>query len=104
LDNFNPLLLVKDFDSSGPMKTDMTFMSNADVPVLALSGQVEKMINPFTGREISSSLKEKPLYIAVSGSIHLEDPMEKKVLLNPRIDHYVHDNIFDPNNWTPVEK
>ena len=41
--SINALLLYKDFYSNDDLKTDMTFMSNADVPTLALDGIVEKL-------------------------------------------------------------
>lgn len=104
IEQFNPLLMVKDFNSSEPMKTDMTFMSNADVPSLAMKGLIEDPVNPFTGKKITTDLKSGPLYIAISGSIHLEDPNTTMFTLNPKIDYYVHDNIFQIENWERVEK
>ncbi|GHV77101.1 membrane protein [Spirochaetia bacterium] len=100
VDQFNPLLLFKDFDASGSIKTDTTFMSNADVPFLALEGQIENPVNPFTGKIIGTELKENPLYIAISGSIHLENPTDALFVLDPKRDYYVHDTIFDPANWS----
>jgi hypothetical protein len=97
--NFNPLLLVKDFGASGELKTDYTFMTNADVPALAFEGAIDKPVNPFTGAEISNEAKKEPLYIAVSGSLHLEDPDTTQFTLDPKKDYYVHTNIFDPANW-----
>lgn len=55
---FRALLLVKDFDSH-ELTTDDTFMTNADTPTLACSGLIEKPINPFTGKKINSSYKNK---------------------------------------------
>jgi YidC/Oxa1 family membrane protein insertase len=104
VEQFNPVLMVKDFHAQGNLRTDMAFMSNADVPYLALNNQIEKPINPFTGKEISMKAKILPLYIAVSGEIHLNDPMATTFTLNPKMDYYVHDNIFDPANWEKVEK
>ncbi|WP_461246040.1 LTA synthase family protein [Treponema sp. R6D11] len=102
VDQFNPLLMIKDFNAEGEMKTDMTFMSNADVPYFSLLNLIKNPINPFTGNEISIELKKKPLYIAISGSIHLSSG--NKYHLNPSEDYYVHDNIFVAENWTPVLK
>ena len=48
----NAFLMVKDFDSSGPLRTDRTFMTNADVPALASEGLLDHPRNPFTGKEI----------------------------------------------------
>jgi hypothetical protein len=102
VDQFNPLLMVKDFYASGEIKTDMTFMSNADVPSLSLTGIIENAVNPFTGNEINMKVKEKPLYIAISGSIHLQSSNTSTYTLNPEKDYYVHDSIFAAENWTPV--
>jgi hypothetical protein len=104
VDNFNPLLMVKDFRASGELKTDHAFMTNADVPALAFEGIIDKPVNPFTGVEISSEAKKAPLYIAISGSLHLEGPNTTQFTLDPKKDYYVHTDIFDPANWEKVEK
>jgi YidC/Oxa1 family membrane protein insertase len=104
IDNFNPLLLVKDFYASGSIKTDRAFMTNADVPFLAFEGQIEKAVNPFTGRDISIDLKNEPLYVACSGGIHLDDPEASQVTLDPGRDYYVCENIFEPANWKPIKE
>jgi YidC/Oxa1 family membrane protein insertase len=104
VDQFNPLLLVKDFGAEGDLQTDMRFMSNADVPYLALQDQIEDPVNPFTGNAINMEAKKSPLYIAVSGSIHLDDPMAAAFTLDPKKDYYVHTSIFDPANWEKAEK
>jgi YidC/Oxa1 family membrane protein insertase len=104
IDNFNPLLLVKDFNASGSIKTDHTFMTNADVPFLAFQGQIENPVNPFTGREISVELKHTPLYVACSGGVHLESSEAARITLDPGNDYYVHDNVLDPANWERAEK
>jgi YidC/Oxa1 family membrane protein insertase len=102
-DNLHPILFFKDFDASGSLKSDMTFMTNADVPYLALHGQIGNPVNPFTGNEISMESKEKPLYIAVSGSLHLGDPEASRLTLDPKRDYYIKENIFDGKNWSRAE-
>jgi len=99
VDQFNPLLMIKDFNASGEMRTDMSFMTNADVPYLSMVGIVDNPINPFTGNEITIKAKEKPQYIAVSGSIHIQNRQDSQFSLNPQKDYYVHENIFNKNNW-----
>jgi hypothetical protein len=74
VDNYNPLLMVKDFNASGTLITDNTFMSNADVPVLAFKDIIGGPVNPFTGVKVTNEAKKSPLYIAISGSLHLEGP------------------------------
>jgi len=102
-ENLHPILLVKDINADGMLKLDNSFMTNADVPFLALSGQIENPVNPFTRKEITIDAKKSALYIAVSISIGRANPMETQFNLNPKLDFYVHDNIFDPNNWQKVE-
>jgi hypothetical protein len=101
VDHFNPLLLVKDFNAKGGMKTDMTFMSNADVPVLALKDLIENPVNPFTGNAITAEYKNNPLLI-VTDRIHNRN--ETEIDLNPKNTYYIHDNIFDEKNWKKPEK
>ena len=103
-DNLHPILLVKDFNSHGKLITDDSFMSNADVPFLALSGQIDDPINPFTGKKVTIDAKDAPLYIAISGSIHRSGPTETQFYLDQTKDFYVHTNIFDPNNWEKAVK
>ncbi len=55
---YNPILLVKDFDSN-EFSIDTQFMTNADVPTLALEGLVENPINPFTGEQINNNFKHE---------------------------------------------
>jgi hypothetical protein len=104
VNEYNPLLMVKDFNADGKMKTDMSFMSNADAPSLALEGLIENPHNPFTGKKITMETKEKPLYIArgIMGSISQKS--ETQLDLDPRRDFYVHTNIFDDKNWIPAKK
>jgi hypothetical protein len=79
-------------------------MTNADVPILALSGQIENPVNPFTGKALNGDTKKDPMYIAVSGTIHLENPDETRFIFDPKQDWYVHGGIFEEKNWTRVEE
>jgi len=101
LDQFNPLLLVKDFNANGAMKTDMTFMTNADVPSLAMKGLIENPVNPFTDNVITTAQKNNPLLILVERVI---DKNETEIELNSQNTYYVHDNIFDKKNWKKPDK
>jgi membrane protein insertase Oxa1/YidC/SpoIIIJ len=101
VDGLNPLLMVKDFNALGNMKTDMTFMTNADVPSITLEGIINDPRNPFTGNKITIESKRKPLYIAI-GRVRVKN--ETQLYLNPQKDYYVQDNIFDENNWTQADR
>jgi hypothetical protein len=104
IEQYNPLLMVKDFNSAGEIQTDNTFMSNADVPALALKDLIDDPRNPFTGNAINMDAKQKPLYVAMSGSIHITTGEETQILLDPQKDYYVHGNIFEPANWEKAAK
>jgi phosphoglycerol transferase MdoB-like AlkP superfamily enzyme len=101
VDHYNPLLLIKDFNANGEMKTDMTFMSNADVPVIAMKELVENPVNPFTGNAITVNRKNNPLLILING---VHDKNETEIEINPQNTYYVHDNIFDEKNWNKPEQ
>ena len=55
---YNPMLLVKDFGSTGFMRDD-TFMTNADTPTLAFEGLIADPVSPFTGKSINSDAKKE---------------------------------------------
>jgi len=99
--NYNPLLLVKDFNAKGAMKTDTAFMANADVPSLAMKELVENPVNPFTGNAITTNKKNNPFLILVRRVV---DKNETEIELDTQNTYYVHDNIFDEENWKRPEK
>jgi YidC/Oxa1 family membrane protein insertase len=93
---YNPLLLVKDFDSTG-FTVDDRFMTNADVPTLALSGLVEDPVNPFTGKPIDSDAKAEDQYVTISSDWDIA--VNNGTAFSPAQWYSVHGNIFDRNNW-----
>jgi YidC/Oxa1 family membrane protein insertase len=101
VDQFNPYLLVKDFNAKGEMKTDMTFMATADVPTLAMEGIIENPVNPYTGNAITSDRKNEPLLILTQ---RVRGINNTTVELRPYNSYFVHDNIFDEKNWIRAEK
>jgi hypothetical protein len=96
LEQFNSVLLFKDFNENGNLRTDMSFMSTADVPCLAIDGIIENPVNPFTGFSITSAAKNDPLLILIN---RVEDKNENEILITPQNSYYVHENIFDEKNW-----
>jgi YidC/Oxa1 family membrane protein insertase len=102
-ESYNPVLLFKDFDDAGKLKIDNTFMTNADVPVLALN-DIAQLKNPFTGKELRENPKSQGLYITTN---HLWQPFKhSKKAYNINNDQwlFVHDDIFNPENWEIVNK
>ena len=101
--HYHCLLMVKDFDSTGSIEFDYTFMTNADVPSLLLKGIVEHPVNPFTGKEIpldTSGIKKKGVYITTS-DIH-QASWNGKYTFSIKENEWwlVKDNIFRSKNWT----
>jgi hypothetical protein len=101
VDQFNPILFVKDFNAKGEIRTDMTFMSTADVPALAMNEIIENPVNPFTGNAIVTDQKKNPLLILIKRVRRLNNT---EIDLGPHNTYYIHDNIFDEKNWIKPEK
>ncbi len=97
-------LLVKDFNAHGAIKTDMSFMTNADTPYLATKGLIENARNPFTGSPVKmddedDKLEKTIVMVAPAVSTRVRHETEWKV------DGYykVNGSIFDENNWTKID-
>lgn len=97
---YNPLLLVKDFNAQGEIKSSDEFMTNADVPYIAAKGVIKDIRNPFTGKKITMNYKKQGVYIKTG---HSWQPSNYENKFNPFEDsdklYFVKDNIFDKNNW-----
>ena len=97
-ETYNPLLLVKDFGSTGFTISD-EFMTNADVPTIAFDGLITDPVNPFTGNAINNDLKfsgDQHVFFTDEWSIY-ENQGNR---FNPGSWYSVHDNIFDRSNWS----
>jgi len=100
----HPYLLFKDFNASGEIQTDNTFMTNADAPTLAVKDIIANPVNPFTGNKITSDGK-KNLVTITSSKNWLPSQQNKNTLAVAGTDWFtVHDNIFNEKNWRPVKK
>ena len=100
---YNPILMVKDFDSK-EFKVDDRFMTNADVPTLAMEGLIQDPVNPFTDQPINSDPKtqEKEQFILSSNIFSVYENNGNTFLPGNWIS--VHDNIYDMDNWKVVER
>ena len=99
-DHLNPLLMVKDFGKHGEVATDMTFMTVADVPSIALSGIVEQPVNPFTGKEISTEEKKDGFKVTTADLFMPYHSKSANVFTVPEDSWYVvKENIFADENW-----
>ena len=97
IDSFYPLLMVKDFGDK-EFTISEEFMTNGDVPTLALDGIVDNPINPFTGNRIDSSdKKQQDQYIIESEKGNIEENNGNTFL--PSKWYSVHDDMRDVDNW-----
>lgn len=100
---YNPLLMVKDFNSHA-FKTDDTFMTNADVPMLATAGLIQNPVNPFTGKPLIASDKTADKHYVIAS--------DKWEINKNNGNRYLEDswyemkgsNVWDKNSWKPIEE
>ncbi|MBQ1896147.1 MAG: membrane protein insertase YidC, partial [Clostridia bacterium] len=98
---YNALLLVKDFGAEGAPQTDNTFMTNADAPIFAVKGTLNSTINPYTKKDLTKQADKSEIHI--SGNHKWEVEENDGTTYTPSTYFYVHDNIFDLNNWKVVK-
>lgn len=100
---YHPILLVKDFNA-GEFTVSDTFMTNADVPMLALEGLVENPVNPFTKNPIDDTAKkEGKLYITTAENYD-QEPGNTIDMTGGVWYTLTGENIFDKSNWKKVEE
>ncbi|MCR5384811.1 MAG: hypothetical protein K6E72_09280, partial [Saccharofermentans sp.] len=95
---FNPVLMVKDFYSTGYV-TSMEFMTNADTPSIALEGLVKDPIHPFTNNPIYQNVKSGDLLIYSSEEMNIYTNNGNRFTDPDGFWLTVHDNIFVEDNW-----
>lgn len=102
--HFHPLLMIKDFEATGNLKEDMTFMTNGDVPSLALKGIVEAPVNPFTKKEVPLDTTDikKDGVIVTSSDVHQAWLYKDWYTYKIRDDQWwrVKDSIFKASSWS----
>ena len=97
---YNPILMIKDFNSKDGLKLNFEFMTNADMPILAVSGIIDNPVNPYTGKSLYSSA-DKSLVKILTGFDGPAIESENKYSLRSYSTkmHTVHDDIYKPENW-----
>lgn len=97
---YNPLLLVKDFNSR-ESNIDNSFMTLADIPYLATEGLIENPINPYTKKEIVKQDKTVDFHIFKSSEISIYENNGNKFV--PGNWYSVSKNCLDIINWTKIK-
>lgn len=97
--NFNPMFLIKDFNATGEVRTDMTFRTNADMPYFATQGLGASQENPFTGNPFTLAEQGRiyDLFDGERGTSGLDRELYE-FTFNARYT-VVGDNIFEEENW-----
>ena len=102
LSSFYPLLMVKDFNSE-EFKISEDFMTNADVPTMAVDGIIKNPINPFTGNIINNEEKTNhEQYVIISSDYDVT--VNNGNTFIPRQWFAVSENIWDIDNWRLIEE
>jgi len=103
LQSFNALLMIKDFNSKGDPVNSDDFMTNGDVPILALEGIIKEPVNPFTEIPLQPD-KDNGIVITTLGAVstYRHNKYTYNIAKNQWL--YVKDNIFDPTNWKTVSE
>ena len=100
---YNPLLLVKDFGDTEYKESD-EFMTNADVPLIAVKGLIDDPVNPFTGKRLDLDYKSEKQIITTSYNWGIVGNTGN--VFDTSDGHWYEvtpGNIFDENNWKLVD-
>lgn len=99
---YHALLMVKDFNSHGFRISD-EFMTNADVPTLAMTELIADPVNPFTGNRINMDAKQNNRqYIYTSRDWYVTEHSGDMFSANYWI--RAGEDIFDPTGWDVSEE
>ncbi len=100
---YNAMLLVKDFGSNEPFRTDYTFMTNADTPSLAFEGLIDSPVNPFTGTAMDDTSAKLADELHVFYTNTWEPELNNGYTYLPGLWCALsNQNIFDKENWKEV--
>ena len=104
VEGIDPLLMVKDFNERGDLTTDDTFMTNGDVPTIAMKDVIEDPVNPYTGNPVNDDKKLEGDLVVTASSVWNTASHEENTY-NTGDSHWytVHDSIFDRDNWALYE-
>ena len=98
---YNPVLLVKDFGSTG-FSIDEQFMTNADTPTIAMEGLIENPLNPATGEPITNKDKTESDILVKHTEVWDIKRNNGNTFLPGDWYRFHGDNIFDISSWEPI--
>lgn len=101
LETFNAILMAKDLNEHGPMATNDTFMTLADVPAMAAGGGIVKeQRNPYTGLMLDMEGKRNGADICASMLFNPGDHGKYRFKVAPEEWLHVHDDVFNASFWS----
>lgn len=100
---FNPLLFVKDFNSTKPFTIDNSFMTNADVPNLSVKDLISNPINKNTGNPINSEGKKDGIIIVNTDTWSPDDQNVNTYKISDSEWFFLKDDITKAQNWQKIE-
>lgn len=107
LEWFNPMLMVKDFNErGGVLKHNKTFMTQADIPALAIENVLQDSKNPFTNKTIKQLTEEekyKETIISFSKANAVRSTENNGYRIQDDDWFTVKDNIFEKQNWKQLK-
>ena len=97
-----PLIMMKDFDSDGPLRKDYTFMTLADIPILTTEGlEPEMQKNPFSGLPFKSSQDKTVIKAMHGGDWRANQQLKLTQFKTTEEDWvYVKENVYDQKCWS----
>ena len=102
LNYFNPLLLVKDFNSKGIYKTDNSLMTIADVPYIATKDVIENPVNPFTGKNITKFDKSNGIDV-INGNKHNPQDFKGDECIFEKYHYHIKNRVLKAEDWKAIE-
>ena len=103
LEMYYPLLMVKDFDSQEYQVSD-EFMTNADVPTIAMSNVIDSPVNPYTGNKIYNSVKSEKIHYIIHSNETSTLSNNGNTFLPSRWVKFEGNNVWNKDSWTILEK
>ncbi|WP_296012964.1 hypothetical protein [uncultured Treponema sp.] len=104
---YNPLLMVKDFNSNSEIKVDNKFMTNADTIFLASDGIIPELKNPFLNKELKQD-KDNGVNVYWSYNKANDDnsliPIEKRYTLPLKDGYRIKNGFFDISGWEEISR
>ena len=99
---FNPILLVKDFNSDDVLHTSQEFMTHADTPYILVKDVIDNPINPYTGNIISSDYKKNNDVLKLTLGHHYNWETRRSdttYQYEGELWATIYDDIFNNDNW-----